>query len=59
MMQGFTLKEEGPMLVVMRGEKGGAGALSDKIVELVPTAPLENTAPMLGEEGLIWEEWGV
>jgi len=58
LMQGFNLKEEGPMLVAMRGEKGGDGAISEKIVELVPTAPLETTGTTMGEEGLIWEEWG-
>lgn len=46
------------MLVVMRGEKGGSEGISERIIELVPTAPLETVGPMMGEEGLIWEEWG-
>lgn len=44
------------MLIALRGEQNDEKGMSDQLVELVPTASLE--LPMLGENGLIWEEWG-
>jgi len=46
-----------PILVARRGAHNDAHGMSDQLLELVPTAPLE--VPSLDESGLIWEEWGV
>lgn len=48
-------KEEGPILVVRRGEVNDQNGISDQLVELVPTAPLDLHSV---EADFVWEEWG-
>jgi len=46
-------KEQGPILIARRGKTDNQnGLLSDQLVELVPTAPLESS-----DHGFVWEEW--
>ncbi|KAF8312518.1 hypothetical protein DL93DRAFT_2229023 [Clavulina sp. PMI_390] len=46
-----------PIIIARRGEKNNEAGMSDQLIELVPTAPLE--IPSMDDSGIIWDEWGV
>jgi hypothetical protein len=50
-------KEQGPILIARRGKMNDRNGMSDQLVELVPTAPLE--LPPVEDNGFVWQEWGV
>ena len=50
-------KDQGPILVARHGKANDQNGMSDQLVELVPTAPL-NLRPA-EDDGFGWEAWSM